>query len=128
MHGKFLILPLLREYTRAVRKIIGYVFENFTLDSLSLSLSLVCLTEAKVRKVLLGARKHTVYILHSYCSLYRSFLFVLVSKLFLFRHGEYIYMKNKMERENTEGKSGKSWEKMRWAKIEKKKKNQSLGI
>ena len=36
-------------------------------------------------------------------------------------------MKNKIERENTGEKSGKSWEKVRWAKIEKKK-NQSLGI
>lgn len=35
-------------------------------------------------------------------------------------------MKNKMQRESTRGKSGKSWEKARWAKIEKK--NQSLQI
>lgn len=32
-------------------------------------------------------------------------------------------MKNKMKRENTGEKSGKSWEKVRWAKIEKKKKS-----
>lgn len=37
-----------------------------------------------------------------------------------------LYMKNKMQRESTRGKSGKSWEKARWAKI--KKKNQSLQI
>lgn len=30
-------------------------------------------------------------------------------------------MKNKMKRENTGEKSGKSWEKVRWTKIEKKK-------